>query len=50
LLNLGGQNYNQNPLNLYDELPRSRAPSMARLQFEFLVDGLTGDVMECENK
>jgi tetratricopeptide (TPR) repeat protein len=34
LLNLTGQNYNLNPLNLYNELPRSRTLAL-RLQFNF---------------
>lgn len=34
LLNLAGQNYNLNPLNLYNELPRTRTLA-ARLQFNF---------------
>jgi len=34
LLNLTGQNYNLNPLNIYNELPRSRT-LVARLQLDF---------------
>ena len=34
LLNLTGQNYNLNPLNLYNELPRSRTLAL-RLQLNF---------------
>jgi hypothetical protein len=34
LLNITGQNYNLNPLNLYNELPRSRT-LVLRLQMNF---------------
>ncbi len=34
LLNLAGQNYNLNPLNIYNELPRSRTLAV-RLQLDF---------------
>jgi hypothetical protein len=34
LLNIAGQNYNLNPLNLYNELPRSRT-LVVRLQLSF---------------
>jgi hypothetical protein len=34
LLNFAGQDYNLNPLNIYNELPRSRT-FMVRLQFNF---------------
>ena len=34
LLNLTGQNYNLNPLNLYNELPRTRTLAL-RLQLNF---------------
>ena len=34
LLNITDQNYNLNPLNLYDELPRSRTLAL-RLQLSF---------------
>jgi hypothetical protein len=34
LLNLAGQDYNLNPLNIYNELPRSRTVT-ARLQLDF---------------
>jgi Flp pilus assembly protein TadD len=34
LLNLAGQNYNLNPLNIYNELPRSRTLAM-QLQLDF---------------
>src|SRR5665213_762401 len=34
LLNIAGQNYNLNPLNIYNELPRARTIAV-RLQFNF---------------
>ena len=34
LLNIAGQNYNLNPLNLYNEIPRSRTLAVS-LQLNF---------------